>query len=119
MRDLFRGLSYIFGRAPGLGVPAVLIEGADGREKRDEDPGERCSADDREDVDSTEKRGGGCIVSVIHVSGKTKFGFMMSEKWLLSKSPSSTMATDWPPLRPVANKEAPAGPPADRFLDLG
>ncbi len=47
----------MFGRAPGLGVDAVVMEGAEGREKRDEDPGERCSAEDSEDVDRTENLG--------------------------------------------------------------
>ena len=36
------------------------MDGAEGSEKRDVEPGERCSADEREDVDSTEKREGGC-----------------------------------------------------------
>ena len=48
----------MFGRAPGFGVVAVLIDGAEGNEKReDEPPGERCSADDNEELDRTEKRG--------------------------------------------------------------
>ena len=50
-----------------MGVPAVLIEGAEGKEKRDEDPGERCSVDESDDVDSTENRGGGCMTTAVCV----------------------------------------------------
>jgi hypothetical protein len=52
----------MLGRARGFGVPiAVFIEGADvGNEYLLElAVGERCSADDNDDVDSTEKRGCG------------------------------------------------------------
>ena len=34
-----------------------MIEGAEGREKREDDAGERCSADESEELESTEKRG--------------------------------------------------------------
>lgn len=52
----------MFGRTPGFGVVAVVIEGAEGNEKREDDPaGERCSADESEDVERTEKRGCGCV----------------------------------------------------------
>ena len=58
-RVLLRFLSYIFGRVPvGLGVAsAVLIEGADGREKREAVP--VGSDEDREEFESTENRGWG------------------------------------------------------------
>jgi hypothetical protein len=45
---------------------AVLIEGADGREKRVELPaGERSSADDRDEFERTEKRGCGCACCMV------------------------------------------------------
>ena len=51
----------MFGRAPGLGVDAVWMDGADGRENREVEPaGERCSAEDREELERTEKRDGAC-----------------------------------------------------------
>lgn len=62
LRVLLRFLSYIFGRAPvGLGVArAVLIEGADEREKREVVPaGDNSSAEDREEFERTENRGWG------------------------------------------------------------
>ena len=47
----------MFGRRLGRGVPSVvLIEGVFGRENLLEF-GERCSAEDREEVERTEKRG--------------------------------------------------------------
>lgn len=57
-RDLFRFLSYIFGLMADFGVPVVVVtDGAEGREKRvEEAAGERCSADEREEVERTEKR---------------------------------------------------------------
>ena len=51
----------MLGRAPGFGVVAVLIEGAEGNEKRDDDAGERCSPDESDELESTEKRGCGCV----------------------------------------------------------
>lgn len=52
----------MFGRAPvDLGVASVvLIDGADGREKREVLPaGDNSSAEDREEFESTENRGWG------------------------------------------------------------
>ena len=58
---LLSGRSYMLGRAPGLGVDAVWMDGADGRENREVEPaGERCSAEDREELERTEKRDGAC-----------------------------------------------------------
>ncbi len=61
VRVLLRFLSYMFGLTPGLGVVrVVLMDGAEGREKRvDDAAGERWSADARDDEDRTEKRGCG------------------------------------------------------------
>ena len=49
----------MFGRTPGFGVASVvLIDGAEGREKRvDDAAGERWSRDAMEDEERTEKRG--------------------------------------------------------------
>jgi hypothetical protein len=58
VRVLLSGRSYIFGRASGFDEPtAVVIDGADGIEKRVElAVGERSSADESEDAERTEKR---------------------------------------------------------------
>jgi hypothetical protein len=67
VRVLFKFLSYILGRTrAGFGVPsAVLIDGADGMEKRVALPvGERSSADDKEEFERTEKRGCGCAYAM-------------------------------------------------------
>lgn len=63
----------MFGLSPGFGVlRVVLIEGAEGRENRAlEAAGERCSADEREEAERTEKRGCGCAKDMM-VSGKSK-----------------------------------------------
>lgn len=59
VRVLLMFLSQILGRAPDFEVPnAVLIDGAEGKEKRVElAVGERSSADDNDEPDNTEKRG--------------------------------------------------------------
>lgn len=49
----------MLGRAPGFGVDAVLIEGTEGNEKRDDDAGDKCSPEDNDEFESTEKRGCG------------------------------------------------------------
>jgi hypothetical protein len=57
---LFRFRSYIFGLGSvDLTRPVVVvIEGADGREKRVElVAGDKCSADESEEAERTEKRG--------------------------------------------------------------
>jgi hypothetical protein len=57
VRVLLRGLSYIFGRDKGFGVP-VVADGPVGREKRGElFVGDSNSAEEDE---RTEKRDGGC-----------------------------------------------------------
>ena len=45
----------MLGRTPGFGVVAVLIEGAEGNENRDEDAGERCSPDESDELERAEK----------------------------------------------------------------
>lgn len=51
----------MLGRAPGFGVEVVLMEGAEGSEKRDDDAaGDKCSPDDSEEFESTEKRAWDC-----------------------------------------------------------
>lgn len=59
VRVLLRFLSKILGRAPvGFVLPSVvLIDGAEGRENRELAAGDRCSADDEDDAERTEKRG--------------------------------------------------------------
>ena len=48
----------MLGRWLGLGTGVVVMDGAEGREKRvDEAAGDRCSADESEDDERTEKRG--------------------------------------------------------------
>lgn len=59
VRVLFKLRSYMFGRRVGFDGPVAVVftDGTEGREKRvDEAAGDKCSADERDEVERTEKR---------------------------------------------------------------
>lgn len=59
MRVLFMFLSYMLGLGPG-GLTVARVEPTDGVTEKRVDVGERCSADESDEFESTENRGCGC-----------------------------------------------------------